>query len=558
MQRTRLLKSGVGITALLLLLTPTRPSLQESGGVQSITATDLSELRQTDRLVDDMLGVGELRVTRIDNDTLTPGRLHERLIQYHDGVPVFGAGMTRQTDRGLTVSIFGRIHRGITIDATPTVSASAARAIVAAHLGVDLRSIAEPELMILRDPSGVHRLVRRVRGFASSAVMMCFVDAHTGAVVWEYNDLKTQNATLPCTDCAVGRGRGVKGDLKKVSVRPVGGVFRADDRLRPPVLRTYDMRGDWRRTEAVVFSGAPLFDSDLAADGDNNWADGANVDGHVGAGWTYDYLFDRFGRRGLNGNDSPMDIVIHPVRRADIFIVPDEIFSLFHFNAFYCHDCGPNGLAVFGEGFPPGFFLPSTGQMVDFFAAGLDVVAHELAHGVTEFTSQLIYQNESGALNEAFSDIIGTGTEFFVAETGRHAPERADYILGEDIFKPGGIRSLADPGSRGDPDHYTQRFTGTTDNGGVHTNSMIPGHAFYLAIEGGVNHTSGLEVSGVGADRRDQVEQLFYRAFTLMLPADATFAMARAATIQSARDLFGAGSAAEWAVTDAWTAVGVF
>ena len=81
--------------------------------------------------------------------------------------------------------------------------------------------------------------------------------------------------------------------------------------------------------------------------------------------------------------------------------------------------------------------------------------------------------------------------------------------------------------------------------------------AFYLAIEGGTNRTSGLSVQGVGAANREQMERVFYRAFTQMLPANATFAVARAATIQAARDLFGANSAAERAVTQAWTAVGV-
>ena len=91
----------------------------------------------------------------------------------------------------------------------------------------------------------------------------------------------------------------------------------------------------------------------------------------------------------------------------------------------------------------------------------------------------------------------------------------------------------------------------------MHTNSGIANQAFYLAIEGGTNRTSGLAVQGVGAGNREQIEKVFYRAFTQMLPANATFAVARAATIQAARDLYGADSAAERAVTQAWTAVGV-
>jgi Zn-dependent metalloprotease len=116
---------------------------------------------------------------------------------------------------------------------------------------------------------------------------------------------------------------------------------------------------------------------------------------------------------------------------------------------------------------------------------------------------------------------------------------------------------MSNPGVFGYPDHYNTRFTGTDDNGGVHINSGIPNHAFYLAIEGGVNRTSGLSVQGVGAANREQIERAFYRAFTQLLPSSATFAVARAATLQSARDLFGAGSAPERAIEQAWTAVGV-
>jgi len=125
------------------------------------------------------------------------------------------------------------------------------------------------------------------------------------------------------------------------------------------------------------------------------------------------------------------------------------------------------------------------------------------------------------------------------------------------VVTPGGIRSMENPSVFGDPDHYSRRFLGTADNGGVHINSGIANQAFYLAIEGGTNRTSGLAVQGVGAGNRDQIEKVFYRAFTQLMPANSTFAVARAATIQAARDLYGAGSNPERAVTAAWTAVGV-
>src|SRR5690606_7387274 len=120
-----------------------------------------------------------------------------------------------------------------------------------------------------------------------------------------------------------------------------------------------------------------------------------------------------------------------------------------------------------------------------------------------------------------------------------------------------GIRSMANPHGHGHPDHYSVRFTGTSDNGGVHINSSIPNHVFYLAIEGGTNRVSGMPVQGVGSANRLQIETIFYRAVTQLLPANADFALARTATIQAARDLYGAGSPAERAMIEAWTAVGV-
>jgi thermolysin len=187
----------------------------------------------------------------------------------------------------------------------------------------------------------------------------------------------------------------------------------------------------------------------------------------------------------------------------------------------------------------------------------LDIVAHELTHGVTDYTSRLEYQGESGALNEAFSDMIGTSVEFYFQPVGAGLGQ-ADYLIGEDVVRPGGARSLANPALFGQPDHFSRFVRTTGDNGGVHLNSGIPNQAFYLAIEGGRNRTSGLAVSGVGSANREQIEKVFYRAFTSMLPATARFSTARAATIQAARDLYGIDSAAERAVTEAWTAVGVF
>jgi thermolysin len=212
-------------------------------------------------------------------------------------------------------------------------------------------------------------------------------------------------------------------------------------------------------------------------------------------------------------------------------------------------------MMVYGEGGGPAIFISGTTRFtVRNFAGSLDVVGHELTHGVTAFTSNLIPLNEAGALNEAFSDMMGSSIEFFVR------PASGNYLMGDNIataLVPGLVRSLQDPLAFGTPDNYAIRLTDTADNGEVHNNSTIPSHAFYLAIEGGTNRTSRLGVQGVGSANREQIEKVFYRGFTQLLPSNGTFSTARAATIQAARDLYGAGSAPERAVTQAWTAVGV-
>jgi thermolysin len=368
-----------------------------------------------------------------------------------------------------------------------------------------------------------------------------FVDARTGATVLDYSDRKGQSS--------VGRAIGVLGDTKKISVHASSGQFQATDDLRPPVIQTYDLHGNPARADDFLIGRLDLGSGDLGSDSDNDWTDGPIGDAHIYAGYTYDYFFKRFGRRGLNNADIRIQTLVHAVRRADLETYIED-YTDFFLNAFY--DGG--GVILLGEGLPPGF--TAGGQTWDYLAGALDIVAHELAHGVTEYSSDLIYRNESGALNEAFSDVMGASVEFFFQPAGG-GPLQADYLMGEDVIRPGGLRSLENPGANGDPDHYSRRFTGTQDNGGVHINSTIPGHAFYLAIEGGTNRTSGLSVQGVGGGNREQIEKVFYRAFTQLMTASSTFAVARETTIQAARDLYGANSAAESAVTQAWTAVGV-
>ena len=538
----------VCITAALSIVLGPAPAAQAPPArrLATIAAGSAQDLRQWDPMAEAMLRRGELRVRQVREDTQLPGRRTERADQYHRGVRVFGADISRQIDdQGIVLSMFGNLYADIDISPDPSVGVEAVKATINRLAGLEQGPASEPELVVLPiDEGATYRLAWRMRGVTDSAdIVQYFLDAQSGEVLRQYSDRQSQSA--------VGRATGVLGDSKKISVTGSNGSFSARDLLRPPLIETNDMKGDPIRTLNYLDGRVSLGAADVAADTDNTWTDGAVNDAHVYAGYTYDYLFKRFGRRGLDNNNIRVRSLVNPVRRtpADLALY-FNLFPDFFVNAFYTG----GGNVVYGVGLPPGF--TSGGQSWNHLAGALDIVAHELTHGVTEFSSNLIYRNESGALNEAFSDIIGTSVEFFFQPAG-NGDLRADYLCGEDVVKPGGLRSMENPQAYGDPDHYSRRFVGMADNGGVHINSGIANQAFYLAIEGGTNRTSGLAVQGVGGANRDQIEKVFYRAFTTMLPTNATFALARLATIQAARDLYGPNSNPERAVTQAWTAVGV-
>jgi bacillolysin len=538
-------RAARGSVAVALLLSSGRiVAAQTSRDRLPIAPSSLMELRRWDAQTERMLRDRDLRIRDRHDDKLIEGRVIERADQYYKGVRVFGADVARQLQGGVLVSVFGMLYPDVSVDTVPKIDADRAREIVQEKSGAEIAPTRQPELVVLPDDRG-YRLTWRLSAATGADIRQYFIDAHNGSIVFDYSVLERQ--------AAVGRAQGVLGDTKKISVTGANGRFTTEDRLRPPSIRTLDLKGSLSRTLNIL-NGFPIVAGDFATDDDNNWTDGAVDDAHVYQGWTYDYYFKRFGRRGLDNRDIQITGLANPVRRTDLLSSPDEVIFTFFLNAFYAGD----GYMVYGVGLPAGFFLrsPIGNQTWDFLSGGLDIVAHELSHGVTEFSSNLIYLNESGALNEAFSDIMGTSVEFFFQTPG-NASMQADYLIGEDVIRPGGIRSMSNPAAYGDPDHYSKRFRGTEDNGGVHTNSAIASQAFYLAIEGGTNATSGLSVQGVGAANREQIEKVFYRGFTELMPANATFSVARAVTIQAARDLYGAGGNVERAVTEAWTAVGV-
>ncbi len=530
------MRSSTGwLGACVLAMGPGALAAAESGGV-SVNATAPAEVREWDGRIERLAREGALQLVRSEEDTMLPGRRHQRLAQIHKGVGVEGGQLVRQMgETGEVLSVFGTFFEGIDVAVAPAIGAAAARGAVLDRVGKDAVLLSDPELTIMPLEKDFYALAYAVVAAGGHDVRCYYVSARDGQIVRDVSVVWSQTA-------AVGRGTGVLNNPQKMSAASSGGQFVAIDVLRPARITTYDMRGNINRALAVIFGGVPPAASDIATDSDNTWTDGPTVDAHSYAGWTYDYFFKRFGRRGWNNADLAIPQFVNPARVQDFFIFGSQVPPFFA-NAFFCCGNVPTlNIMVYGVGAPAGL-VP--GGEIKQLAGSLEVVTHEVTHGVSKFSNGLGANCEAGGLNESFSDMMGVSAEFY------QRPSSANYRLAEDVW-PNGIRDMGNPALFGDPDHVSQ-----IRECEVHHLAGVPNQAFFLAIEGGRNRTSGITVQGVGAGSRELVERVFYRAFTTKLVPSSGFVDAANATIVSARELFGATSAAERAVTQAWQAVGV-
>ena len=471
---------------------------------------------------------GDLQETRLAADRL--GHVHRRLQQTWRGVPVFGAQAIVHIGRsGVVRGVTDGLVGGLRADTRALLGRAEAerRALQAYGCAECLTDAPRSDLWILR-MDGRDRLAWRVRlrredGSRHTALPVIFVDARDGETAFRYDDLQT----------AAGTGSSLYSGTVPMEtyLRPRGDLFYAEDVARK--IGTFDNRErtwrSWRFTDA-----------------DNAWdapAQRAAADVHWGASMFWDYLRDVHGRDGLDGLGGP-----GTKRSADgaTSLISSRVhYGVSYNNAFF------NGLYMsYGDG-DGTVFTP---------LVSLDIVAHEMQHGVTLFSEALFYFNEPGALNESWSDVFGTMLERHVRGEGAW-----NWQIGEDCFTPGtagdALRHMDDPHAAADgrftadddPDHYLERYRGSADNGGVHINSGIPNKAFFLLAEGGTHHRGGV-VAGIG---HEKAAQIWYRAVTTYMTPLTNFARARTATLNAASDLFGAASPERASVCQAWTAVGV-
>ena len=606
------------------LVTTGQDVASQAPGPVTIAAAEtlqLNALRQWDETVDRMARNGDLRVMSRLGDPSVEGRTHEYLAQHYAGIPVLGGGVSRQLDAGgVTVSLFGTLHRGIDVDSTPSLTGAEVAAALERLHGGEVAAGPRPLLGVLPMPLGSCALAYRV---AMSDGYFYYADAADAALLHRRPAARQQSA--------VGVGASLQGHPRKLSTTQAAGRYEAHDRLRPAEHVTLDLRHDRANLHRLIYShysgdrlrGEPVWTpDDIAVDTDNHWEDPAVVEAHAYAGWTYDYFSRRHGWEGVDGSNL----------RSLLMVNYDEANASFWLPPF-----GPEGTGAFVFG----RLADETDEEPLTF---LDVVGHELMHAVTYFAVTkrtgaddffnyvplgwrlgpesfttgdgmtytcatarfpgyvitpdgrlatglvpamcidgrfvLAYAG-AGVINEAYSDIFGESLEFFHEDQD----VRADYQIGGDS-KFGAIRSMSAPRSVRDgllPDHYRDRyefaltlsevfwdysgfmfvdgqyFGNTGDRfgyGGNHWNSGILSHAFYLAVEGGTHGSSGMTVDGVGGSNRAEMERIFFRAMRDLMPPMATLPLGAAVIRQSAADL-APGSAAERAIDQALRAVGL-
>jgi Zn-dependent metalloprotease len=375
--------------------------------------------------------------------------------------------------------------------------------------------------IIWYDENHVPRLVWNVEvrsGIAKDWIY--FIDANNGAVLNRYNTV--------CFDGAkTATALDLNGVNRTFGTYQIGSTYYMMDASQPMFDAANSTIPDNPHGAVVALD---LRSMDITASAqvyyvlssNNLWSDASSVSAHYNAMITYQYYLSTYNRKSIDDHNMTINSIVHVTENGKSMD-----------NAFW------NGSVMcYGDGNVS--YKP--------LAGGLDVAAHEMTHGVTQYSANLEYQNQSGALNESWSDVFGA------------LVDTLNWTMGELIIKDfnsfptGALRDLKDPHNGGTPGSASwqpakmsefQQLSNDQngDNGGVHINSGIPNHAFYVAA------------SSIG---RNKAGQIWYRALTVYLTRTSQFIDARIATEKAATDLYGASSNELQAVKSAWDTVEVF
>ncbi|CAM5275036.1 M4 family metallopeptidase [Streptomyces griseorubiginosus] len=536
----RLATAGVAATAATLLAAALSPAAGAAERPTRATALDNAASVLADQA--SALGLTSAQRTKVRDVIVDPdGTQHVRYDRTYRQLPVLGGDfVVHLAPDGAYKSSSRATKAAISLSSvTPAVSAPkaaglATNALRAANLGETLKKLTAKPQLVVDALHGAPKLAWQTNAAAQDSLgnpvaRTVLTDARTGAQIDAWDSIEQ----------AAGDGKSLYSGTVALNTTQSGSTYQLKDATRG---NTYT--GDAaNKTDLcflnICFSRAP---ATLFTDADNHWGTGATsdrataaVDAQYGTDVTWDYYKNVHGRNGIGGDGKGSYNRVH--------------YGNNYNNAFWDDSCF---CMTYGDG--DGTQL---GPLVS-----LDVAGHEMSHGVTSKTAALTYSGESGGLNEATSDIFGSLVEFYAGNSS----DLGDYLIGEKIVRSGfgrdALRYMDKPSKDGKSADSWSSSVGNLD---VHYSSGVANHFAYLLAEGsgpktinGVSYNSptsnGSTVTGIG---RDKLGAIWYRALTVYMTSSTNYAGARTATLNAAKDLYGAGSTEYNAVAAAWSAVNV-
>ena len=458
------------------------------------------------------------------------GTLHTRYERTYAGLPVLGGDLVVHTAKsgkaeGVTKATKAAI-KVASLKATVTPAKAEKQAVSAAKTLGSTKSAADGARKVIWAGSGkpvlaYETIVGGLQDDGTPNQLHVITDAATGKKLFEYQGI--ENAT--------GTGKTLYSGTVSLTTNLSGSTYQLYDTSRGG-HKTYNLKHSSSSGTGTLFT-----------DADNTWGTGAAssstadqtaaADAAYGAQETWDFYKSTFGRSGIKNNGVAAYSRVH--------------YGSSYVNAFWDDSCF---CMTYGDGESNTHPLTS-----------LDVAGHEMSHGVTANTAGLDYSDESGGLNEATSDIFGTGVEFYA----NNSSDKGDYLIGEKIDINGDgtpLRYMDKPSKDGGSADSWSSSVGDLD---VHYSSGVANHFFYLLSEGsgsktinGVTYNSptsnGSTVTGIG---RDKALQIWYKALTTYFTSTTNYKSARTGTLSAASALYGSSSTEYKAVAAAWSAVNV-
>ncbi|WP_323788896.1 M4 family metallopeptidase [Psychroserpens sp.] len=496
--------------------------VNEEGVVQFVKFDEASKLNFENRsnLLQEFFESPEhTKFVKVDSKTDKIGILHETFQQYFNAIPVeFGIYKAHLKNKMIS-AINGDYFPITDINTAPTISESNAISIAKGHVNSTnfYESLTnkigydgpKPTLVVfpkMKNITTVDRLAFRLDIYAEKPLYRAdvYVDAHTGEVFFENNKIHHTNAQAS--------GTTVYNNTQDFTADQILGGYRLRETTSTGSgIQTFNATNGVQNATDIISSTANF-----------NNINNAAVQVHWGTEKAYDYFFQEHNRNSFDDNAALIKSYITPQTiNANAYWTGDVL----HYSAGNTQNIGP--------------------------LTSLDIVGHEFSHAVVDHTADLIYSNQSGAINESYADIFGEMVE-------HHALGSNDWLCGADVFNSG-LRSMSNPKTKLHPDTYLGEYWQTTsnDNFGVHSNSGVHNKWFYLLAVGGTGtNDNGLSysVNGIGIQKAAEIA---YRNLTLYLTPTSNYNYTVETSIYAAIQLFGPNSPEHIATAQAWQAVGL-